>query len=536
MRVVSKRPDYKLQQDRSASERLRRLAGWITVAVFIFPLAYLLWGSVTISGGFLANTTLDSVTAPLARSLLLAAAAAVAGTVLGTAMAWLVTRTDLPGKRIWQAVVALPLVIPSYVGAAGLRAAFGQGGLIPWLPRPTGFWGSLLVLSALTYPYVYLPVAARLSGMAGSLEDAARLLGDSGSQVLRRIVFPQIQPAMLAGGLIVFLYALSDFGAVSLMRYDTITRAIFASRLADRSTALALGLVLAIVAIGVALMERRLSSRGDHLVIEGGRPRMYQLGSLRRWAAGGVGAVVALALLAPVSVFIVWWVRGSLAVGVGSTGLVESLATLAAPARNSAIAGIVAGGAAMVVLLPAAYLTARRSTVVGAVSNIVIAAAFALPGLVIALAVVYWVLQAPEVIAVLYQGFPLLILVYVVHFGVQSHRASVGAVAALPARYGEAARVLGAGAVRRFFTVDLPLIGPGVLAGGGLVMLSTLKELPATLLLAPIGFDTLATRVWGASEDGFLSEVGITSLTLILLSGLLTWLLVLRPSKATALH
>ncbi|MEA2002395.1 MAG: iron ABC transporter permease [Actinomycetota bacterium] len=536
MRVGSKHPDSKLGLDRSAAGRLRRFAGWVTVVVFIFPLAYLLWGSMTINGGFLAGTSVDTITAPLARSLLLASAAAVVGTVLGTSMAWLVTRTDLPGKRIWQAVVALPLVIPSYVGAAGLRAAFGQGGLIPWVPRPTGFWGSLLVLSALTYPYVYLPVAARLGGMASSLEDAARLLGDQGSKVLRRIVLPQIQPAMLAGGLIVFLYALSDFGAVSLMRYDTITRAIFASRLADKGTALTLGLMLAIVAIGVALVERRLSSRGDHVVIEGGRPRMYELGPLRRWAAGAVGAVVAMALLAPISVFVVWWVRGSLALGMGYSGLGESLSLLVAPARNSAIAGVVAGGAAMVVLLPAAYLTARRATVVGAVSNIVIAAAFALPGLVIALAVVYWILQAPEAIAGLYQGFPLLVLVYVVHFGVQSHRASVGAVAALPARYGEAARVLGAGSTRRFFTVDLPLIGPGVLAGGGLVMLSTLKELPATLLLAPIGFDTLATRVWGASEDGFLSEVGVTSLTLILLSGFLTWLLVLRPTKATALQ
>jgi len=96
----------------------------------------------------------------------------------------------------------------------------------------------------------------------------------------------------------------------------------------------------------------------------------------------------------------------------------------------------------------------------------------------------------------------------------------------------EAAGTLGAGPARRFFTIELPLMAPGLAAGAGLVMLSVLKELPATLLLAPIGFDTLATRIWHAAEDGFLADVGAASLALILLSGILTWLLVLRPAAS----
>lgn len=534
MPVVSKHLDHTAKPAGGTAGRLQHVAGWITSTVFIFPLAYLLWGTVTIGGGVLSTVASGDVAGPMSRSLLLATSAAAAATLLGTSMAWLVVRTDVPGRRLWRLVVALPLVIPSYVGAAGLRAAFGPGGLIPWLPRPSGFWGSLMVLSLLTYPYVYLPVAARLSSMPPSIEDAARLLGDGGLKVVRRIVLPQARPAMFAGGLIVFLYSLSDFGAVSLMRFDTITRAIFASRLADRGTALSLGLALGILAIGVALLERWLSRREESVTSAGSRPRMYSLGRLRRWGTAVLGTVVMFALLAPLAVFVVWWLRGTTAIGSGYSGIAEGFAVLVEPARNSAVAGVVAGGAAMILLLPAAYLAVRRSSVVGTVSNVVIASTFALPGLVIALAVVYWVLQAPDAIAGLYQTFPLLILVYVVHFGVQSHRASAGAVAALPARYGEAARVLGARSLRRFFTVDLPLIAPGVLAGGGLVMLSTLKELPATLLLAPIGFDTLATRVWGASEDGFLAEVGITALALVLLSGFLTWLLVLRPSRLSS--
>ena len=157
-----------------------------------------------------------------------------------------------------------------------------------------------------------------------------------------------------------------------------------------------------------------------------------------------------------------------------------------------------------------------------------ITSVFALPGLVVALAVVFWAIQAPGPLAAVYQSFPLLVFGYVLHFGAQSLRASQAAFADVPRRYEDAARTLGVTAGRRFLSIDLPLVMPGVLTGGGLVLLSTLKELPATLLLAPIGFETLATRIWSAAEDGFFAEVGISSLVLIMLSGILTWALVLR--------
>ena len=146
----------------------------------------------------------------------------------------------------------------------------------------------------------------------------------------------------------------------------------------------------------------------------------------------------------------------------------------------------------------------------------------------LALAVVFWAIRAPGPLAAVYQSFPLLILAYVLHFGAQSMRASQAAIGDVPRRYDDAARTLGVKAGRRFLSIDLPLVAPGVLTGGGLVLLSTLKELPATLLLAPIGFETLATRIWNAAEDGFFAEVGVTSLVLIGLSGVLTWALILR--------
>ncbi len=115
-----------------------------------------------------------------------------------------------------------------------------------------------------------------------------------------------------------------------------------------------------------------------------------------------------------------------------------------------------------------------------------------------------------------------------VHFGAQSLRSTQASLDAVGTRFDEAAQTLQADQKRRLRTIDVPLMMPGVLAGGGLVMLSVMKELPATLLLAPLGFETLSTRIWNAAEDGFLAEVGVTSLLLILVSAVLTWTLVLR--------
>ena len=184
-------------------------------------------------------------------------------------------------------------------------------------------------------------------------------------------------------------------------------------------------------------------------------------------------------------------------------------------------------------ILPLAYLTVRhRSRAAGPV-NAVVVSGFALPGLVIALALVYFVLGS-DVVGGLYQTYALLVFAYLVHFGAQSLRSSQVAVGGLPVRLEDAARSLGAGRLRRLATVELPLVLPGIAAGAGLVVMSVMKELPATLLLAPIGFDTLATKVWSASESGFLGQAGVASLMLIALSALMTWLLVIRRMDRAA--
>ena len=156
---------------------------------------------------------------------------------------------------------------------------------------------------------------------------------------------------------------------------------------------------------------------------------------------------------------------------------------------------------------------------------------FALPGLVIALALAVLTLNTP-VLNRFYQTIALLIIAYVIHFGSQALASTEFAVRAVPHGLRESSRLLEPSPIKRLLRIDLPLMRPGLVAGGGLVMLSTVKELPATLLLAPADFSTLSTEIWSSYEEGFYASTGLASLVLIALSAVLTWFLVLRRSEA----
>jgi iron(III) transport system permease protein len=504
----------------------------VVACAFAGPLVYLVVRTAQEGGDALEVLRSDTALGPLVRTLTLAASTAAACAVLGTALAWLVMRTDLPFRRVFRVLVALPLVIPSFVGAFVLIAAFARGGLLDdvlgfdALTRVRGFWAAFVTLTILSYPYVYLPVAARLAALPPSLEETARSLGRSPSQVFRTVVLPQTTGAIAAGSLLVFLYVISDFGAVSLLRYDTLTVRIESARLFDPTTAIALAMLLAVVALVVVVSERGLSRRRVHTeaVAAGRQPLQAPLGAWKGPAVLFAGAVVAVGLVIPLAVLTQWTLRG---VGEDRAARGVGWSEVWQPLLNTGGIAIVTAVVAVAVVLPVAYLTTRHRSRAGALANALVVAGFALPGLVIALAVVFWVLRAP-LVGGLYQTFPLLVFAYVVHFGAQSMRASQVSVSGVPRRMEDAARSLGSGRWRRLRTVDVPLMLPGLAAGAGLVLLSTMKELPATLLLAPTGFDTLATRIWSATESAFFARAGLHALVLVALSGVLTWWLTIR--------
>ncbi len=527
---------------RPRSPRSLAVAAAVVGVAFAGPLIYVVWRNISLGSDLAGELLVRDTLEPLRRTLVLAVLVSVSAAVIGTGTAWLTIRTDLPLRRLWRVLAPLPLVFPSFVGAAALLAALAPGGLverlleplgIDYLPSLQGLRGAWFVLTLFTYPFVYLPVAARLAGLPPSLEESARLLGRRPWSVFRTVVIPQTSGAIWAGSLLVFLYTVSDFGAVQLMRYDTLTAVIFANRLFDQARSFAAALLLAVVALAVVTIERAISQRRVQTEAVSGRRLIVPLGRWRWPALAAMGIVLGNGLLGPLAALTYWAWRGVVGAGGGGRALATDLGDLLEPALNTVGISLVTAVAAMAVVLPVAYVTTRYRSRVGGVSNTLVVGGFAIPGLVIALALVFWALNAP-LAGGLYQTLPLLVFAYVVHFGAQSMRAGQVAVGGVPSRLHDAARVLGAGRTRRLVTVDLPLMAPGLLAGAGLVLLSTMKELPATLLLRPTAFTTLAVRIWNAAEDGFLAEVGLASLVLVAFSGVLSWLFIVRQADRHA--
>ena len=260
----------------------------------VLPLVYLGIRATERGWGEIAETRWRERTATLAlRSLELAGIVTLASVVLGVGFAWIVTRTDLPGARVVQVLLGLPLALPSYV------ASFGWIGLWPDL---AGRSGAAVVLTTISYPYVYLPVMAALRRCDPALEDVSRSVGEGAVATFRRVTLPQIRPAAAGGGLLVALYVLSDFGAVATMRYEVLTNVIYTSYRGsfDRTPAAVLGCVLAVLAVTIVGLERLTGRRSRHIARVGsGVPRPQSIVRLgpARWPL----------LLAPVGWLAVAW-------------------------------------------------------------------------------------------------------------------------------------------------------------------------------------------------------------------------------------
>ena len=523
--------------------RLCRLWGLGLGVFFAAPLGYLVYENIRLRSDVLGILGVWRTWGPLRNSVMLAAAVSVAAMIVGTAMAWATVRLDLPGRRFWAILAPLPLVFPTFVGATAFIALLARGGLAERLlsplgfgslPRLQGFWAAWLVLTLFTYPYVYLPTRARLRHLDPAYEEAARVLGRSPRAVFATVTLPAILPAVSAGGLLVCLYTLSDFGAVELLRYETLTRSIYANRLFNRPVSLTHGLLLGVVALGVVVLERSLARRrsGSFAATSARPPRLTSLGLWRWPACAAVVAVLLLALVAPLAALGYWAGRGIANPGRRIGAFVLDGAGVATATVSTVAVSAVAAAVTVLVMLPLAWLLVRRPSLGASASNLLVTAGFALPGIGVALALVFWTLQMPFADAV-YQTLPLLVVGYVLLFGAQAANAAQAAVGAVPARLSESARTLGARRWRRLRTVEMPLMTPGLLAAGGLVFLSVMKELPLTLLMRPTNLPMLSSDIWNSMESFFLAQAGLESLVLVAASGVLTWLLVLRRSEFT---
>jgi iron(III) transport system permease protein len=465
------------------------------------------------------------------RTLGLVGGVLVVAVPLGVGLAWLVTRTDLPGRRFWATTGALPLVFPSYVAALTFVAAFGPSGALQRALEPFGvtalpeiaygYSGAVLLLALYTYPYLYLLAVATLQRLDGGIEEASRSLGAGRWRTFFSVELPLLLPAVSAGSLLIVLYVLSDFGAVSIVRFNTFTLAIYNAyrALFDRSVAASLATILVLLTGSFIVLEAWWSRRLRPPRKGGGRPAQpVPLGRWRWPVSLCVATLSIMNLWVPAGILVFWAVR-ALIFG-------NQLGRAGWPVLNSLGVALPTAILAVVLSLSIAVWAVRVGSVAARVVQVLTFAGHALPGLVVGLALVFFTLR---VLPVLYQTVAVLLVAYLVRFLPEAISASRSALAVLSPEFEEAAKTLGGRPWTVFRTVTIPLIRPGLLAGGGLVFLRTMKELPATLILRPTGFETLATEIWSSAAEGIYSQAALPSLMLLLVTAVPVYLLIIKP-------
>jgi iron(III) transport system permease protein len=487
----------------------------LILGLLLLPIAYLSVRAVEGGQDGIDYLLRPRTTTIIKNSIQLVAAVALSTTLIGVPFGWLTSRTDLPLRRVWLVLGTLPMVTPSYVLAVALVMMFGPTqmfkntfGFNPF-PQIYGFFGAWLVITLLTYPYVALPVRAAFLKMDSSLEEAARGLGLNRWQVFLRVTFPQLRPALAGGVLLASLYALSDFGAVMILRFNAFTRAIYVSyeNSFNPNRAAVLSLVLVVLTLALLGFERWVARSHRNYKVGTGvsrQPETVKLGIWRWPALAFCLILVGLGVVMPVVVLAGWAlnpnVTSSLQINLQSL----SINTIGVSALAAVVAGIVALPLAILGVRAASY-SLRNVVNMAYVGN-------ALPGVVVGLALVYFGIR---VVPDLYQTLPILIFGYLVRFVPFTLVATRGALTQINPSLEEAARGLGLKGWQVALRVTLPMAWASVMAGMVLVFLNGMKELPTTLMLRPTGFDTLATRIWTASELGSHGLIGAPGLVLI---------------------
>lgn len=479
-------------------------AGAITAGIGALPLVYLIVRLVEADGSNVADALLRERTLTLVlTSLALSVLVAIGCLLLGIPIAWALVQVKLPARGLWSVLAALPLAIPSYVTA------------FTWLstwPGLNGFWPLVAIMVLACTPYVTLPVAAafRLADRRGV--DVARTLGRGPAGAFRAAMLPQIAPAALAGALLAALYTLSDFGSPSLMRVQTLTWAVYAAYEGglNRTLAAATAAVLVVLALLLVIAERLVRSRARRGISPAGqllRPPLISTLGARIAAITGMLVVAVLGLGIPA---LALTRRGleSRATEIDWQRLAESTGTTLGLSLGGAVLAVALG-------LSIAVLAARYRSKATAVLESVSYLGNGMPGLIVGLSLVYFTLN---VIPGLYQTALALCLAYAVIFLPKAIGSARSAIAQVPPALEDVSRSLGRGPGRTWATVTARLSAPGIAAGGLLVAVTAMKELPATLMLLPTGSNTLATELWGHTTLSAYATAAPYAIALVLVA------------------
>jgi iron(III) transport system permease protein len=479
----------------------------VAVLLSLIPFGYLL---VRVFGAgfdsFVESIERTRTLELLANSLLLAIAVSLSAMLIGTLQAWIAVRSNLPGRKVFAVLAALPLAIPSYVAAYSWVAV---------IPGFGGFFAAWLLLTVGTAPLVYLSVSAALARFDSATEEVASSLGAGKFAVLRKVTWPNIKGATFSGGLLSALYVLSDFGAVSIVRYDTFTRAIYNAYRAsfDRNLAATLALILVAVTVLVLVVESRSKGRKPIGTVIANRLNRIDLRVWKLPLVALLAGIASVSLVVPLASLTRWSI-----VGLPDTDWQE-----VSEALFSSIYLSVSGGMLTALLAIAiALVVVRFRTRLGFVLERSVWLTHATPGIVVALSLVYF---SNQVAPWIYQTLFLVLIAYVALFLPNALSAISIPLSQSPTSLDEVSASLGLTKLQTLRRVVLPIAGPGIFAATTLVILTVLKELPATLLLRPTGVETLATRLWTETGVAAFSTAAPYALLLVLLAGIPAWLL-----------
>lgn len=488
------------------------LAAVIACAVAAIPLVYLLVraGSAGMEEVLLVFSR-PRVPQLVLNTVALAASVTAAAVLIGLPTAFVLARTRLPWRPFWAVLAALPLAVPSYLAAYGWLAAF------PWLH---GFWAAWLVLTLVSVPYVTLPVAAALRASTTGLDDVARTLGRRPWGAFWLGTWPQIRPATLAGALLVGLYVLADFGGVALFRYPVLTTAIQQAYGASfsRSYAAILATLLVLLAMVIVAGERaaRGRARRQFGAVKGvPRHGLLRLGALAAPALALLAVVPALAVGVPVTVMFMRLLQAE-------TLRVLDVAELGEAVLNTLL---LSGGGALLAVLLALPIGALAARYRGRVVRLIESTGYlplGLPGIVVGLSLVSFSLT---VMPALYQTALVLVFAYGVLFMPKAIGGIRSATAQVPSSLEDVSRTLGYGRLRTWWHVTVRLARPGIAAAALMVMVTAMKELPATLMLRPTGTDTLAIELWARTDVSAYGAAAPYALVLILVAAVPAFLL-----------
>lgn len=499
--------------------------GSIIAIIMSIPILYVMWRSLFAGADRWMRLLDERIPQLLWNTLSLTVAVTVCTVIIGVSLAWIVVRTDITGKKMWQWLLALPLLIPPYVGAVTYIIVFGRSGWArdfwrdsPWLVETFGpypinifsFWGVFFVLTMFTYPYVYLIASASLRKMNQNFEEAARSLGMNAWNIFWKVNLPFLRPAIGAGAILVSLYVLSDFGAIAMLRYVTFTAAIYFQRASfDTASASVLSLVLILLTVIILWMEARTRRRNKYYQTTNTyrKPSILKLGKWKPLAFIYLTIIFVFSVALPISV-LVYWSK----IGIQMGALDDRFFGFA---LNSLKVSGFAAGLCMLFAMPIIYLKARYPSVISTIIDRLCYAGYALPGVIVALGFIF---IFNKHIPFLYGTFYMIALAFVVRFLPQAMQAGEASLSLISPRIDEAARSLGYPPWKVMFKVILPNMLPGVLAGGALVFVSSIKELPATLMLRPPGFDTLAVRIYFEASESIYHLAAPAALLLILVS------------------